>query len=77
MSKNAEIVVATPITRTEIEAMIVETRAENAAYLTGRSEEAVDVAYHAAMYSMRRLANRLYKAGCIVLADDSQSPSGR
>ncbi len=66
----AEIVVAKPITRTELEAMIVETRAENATYLQGRSEEAVDVAYHAAMYSMRRLANRLYRAGILIVADE-------
>lgn len=58
----------------ELEAMIAETRAENAVYLAGRSAESVDVGYKAAMYSMRALVRRLYKAGHIHIEEDEACP---
>lgn len=76
-SWNARPAIVAVIKHTEIEAMIADVRAENDAYLTGRSEETTDIGYKAAVYSMRRLINRLYNAGNIVVEDDSAHPDNQ
>jgi tryptophanase len=61
----------------ELEAMLAEVRAENEPYLAARSEEAANAGYAVAMYSMRAIVRRLYKAGVIDIEDDSIHPDNR